>query len=492
MEYFPITVRLQEQQCLIVGGGEIASRKLKSLLKAHAKVSLVATEFNAEVRELAKEHQLTLYQQPFDESLVKGNYLIVAATDNNALNREVSVLARQHNIWINVVDDLELSTFIMPAIVDRSPLLVAVSTGGVSPVLARKIREKLEWILPNNLGGLLQRLKDFRPKVKKKFRDLKAKRTFSEWYIENAIEKPDTLSRDFDETVATYEGISDDRGKVYLVGAGPGDPELLTLKALKVLQKADIVLHDALVSEAILELVRRDATLVNVGKRAKKHSVVQEETNQLLVNYAQQGLSVVRLKGGDPFIYGRGGEELEHLVAASVNYEVIPGITAASGCSSYAGIPLTHREHSQTVMFITAHCKQSEDTLNWKSLAREQQTVVVYMGLLRNEVLVEQLMKHGRAGHTPIAVIENGTLPLQRVVTGRLQDLPSLVKQHQVVSPSIIVIGEVTALANKLSWFEHSKLLPAEHCNDASSAVRHLTAKTKKQSNFEEKVKEAV
>ena len=462
MEYFPITVRLQQQQCLIVGGGDIAARKLKSLLKAGAKVTLVALDFNDEVSALAEKHQLPLLQQPFSKDFVKDAYLIVAATDNTELNKEVSNIAREYSIWVNVVDDVELSTFIMPAIVDRSPLLVAVSTGGVSPVLARKIREKLEWVLPSNLGGLLKRLKEFRPSVKKKFGDLKSKRDFSEWYIEKAIEDDRVLDESFDKTVTAYEGATSRSGKVFLVGAGPGDPDLLTIKALKVLQKADIVLHDALVSEGVLDLVRRDATLVNVGKRAKKHSVVQEETNQLLVKYAQQGLSVVRLKGGDPFIFGRGGEELEYLLEAGVDYEVVPGITAASACSSYAGIPLTHREYSQTVMFITAHCKHSEDTLNWKSLAREQQTVAVYMGLLRNEVLVEQLIKHGRSGDTPIAVIENGTLPEQRVVTGHLKQLPSLVKEHDIVSPSLIVIGEVAALARKLGWFKQSTLVDAQ------------------------------
>ncbi|AOE50045.1 siroheme synthase CysG [Kangiella sediminilitoris] len=467
MEYFPITVKLQEQPCLIVGGGEIACRKLKSLLKADAKVSLVALEFSEEVLALAKQRGLKLYQEPFREYLLDDAYLAVAATDIKELNQQVSVAARSRNIWVNVVDDLELSTFIMPAIIDRSPLLVAVSTGGVSPVLARKIRETIEWLFPKNLGGLLRRLKQFRPLVKKKFPSLKNKRDFSEWYIENAIENNDVLSQGFSDVVSMYERQAEPVGKVYLVGAGPGDAELLTVKALKVLQKADIVLHDALVSDDILEQVRRDATLVNVGKRAKKHSVVQTETNRLLVHYANQGLTVVRLKGGDPFIYGRGGEELLQLVQAGVNYEVIPGITAASGCSSYAGIPLTHREYSQTVMFITAHCKNSEDSLNWQSLAREQQTVVVYMGLLRNETLSEQLIKHGRNASTPIALIENGTLPQQRVITGVLKDLPLLVRQHDIVSPSLIVIGEVAVLANDLGWFEKSQLITSNsHFND--------------------------
>lgn len=478
MEYFPITVKLQQQQCLIVGGGEIACRKLKSLLKADAKVSLIALEFSAEVIELANKHNLTLYQDAFRADLLDDKYLVVAATDNKALNEQVSEAARERKIWVNVVDDLELSTFIMPAIIDRSPLLVAVSTGGVSPVLARKIREKIEWLLPKNLGSLLSKLKDYRPLVKKKFQSLKSKRDFSEWYIEHATEDNDILRHDFERVTDLYHKQAQPAGKVFLVGAGPGDAELLTVKALKVLQKADIVLHDALVSQDILDQVRRDATLVNVGKRAKKHSVVQEETNRLLIEYAQKGLSVVRLKGGDPFIFGRGGEELQELVAAGIEYEVVPGITAASGCSSYAGIPLTHREYSQTVMFITAHCKNSEDKLNWQSLAREQQTVAVYMGLLRNEVLVEQLIKHGRDGATPIAVIENGTLPQQRVITGTLLQLPKLVSEHDIVSPSLIVIGEVAALANQLGWFKQSQLITQNsHLNDDYQDGQHQSIK---------------
>ncbi|MCW8857442.1 MAG: SAM-dependent methyltransferase, partial [Kangiella sp.] len=312
MEYFPITVRLQDQQCIIVGGGEIAYRKLKSLLKAKANVSLIALDFSLDVRALAEQYQLPLYQQDFNEKLsgklLDEAYLVIAATDNRELNQQVSVAARRRRVWVNVVDDLDLSTFIMPAIIDRSPLLVAISTGGVSPVLARKIREKIEWLLPTNLGQLLTKLKAYRPRIKKKFPDLKSKRDFSEWYIEQAIADPTAIRNGFDANLETYQAINagNQKGKVYLVGAGPGDAELLTVKALKVLQTADVVLHDALVSEQILEQVRRDATLVHVGKRAHNHSVTQDETNRLLVQYAQQGLSVVRLKGGDPFIFGRG------------------------------------------------------------------------------------------------------------------------------------------------------------------------------------------
>lgn len=469
MEYFPITVRLKDQRCIIVGGGEIAHRKLKSLLKAEANVTLVALDFTPQVLELVHKHKLPLHQGAFNEDMLDDAYLVIAATDNHELNQSVSIAAQQRKVWVNVVDDLDLSTFIMPAIIDRSPLLVAVSTGGVSPVLARKIREKIEWLLPRNLGKLLSKLKSYRPQVKKKFEALKDKRDFSEWYIEQAIADPSFTSNQFEDSLRAYNANNNGntKGRVFLVGAGPGDAELLTVKALKVLQVADIVLHDALVSEQILEQVRRDATLVHVGKRANLHCFPQEQTNRLLVRYAQQGLTVVRLKGGDPFIFGRGGEELEALVEAGIEFEVIPGITAASGCASYAGIPLTHRDHAQTVMFVTAHCANSIDKLNWQSLAREKQTVVVYMGLLRNQVLVSNLIKYGRDGDTAIAIIENGTLPQQRVVRGKLNQLPDLVEKYQVISPALIVIGEVTALADSLGWFKDSCLLGLkDDCHD--------------------------
>ncbi|WP_018625397.1 siroheme synthase CysG [Kangiella aquimarina] len=476
MEYFPITVRLKEQRCIIVGGGEVAYRKLKSLLKAGAKVSLNALEFSSQVLELAHKHQLPVHQRTFDEDLLDDAYLIIAATDNHQLNQQVSLAAQKRKVWVNVVDDLDLSTFIMPAIIDRSPLLVAVSTGGVSPVLARKIREKIEWLLPRNLGQLLTRLKTFRGLIKKKFPDLKTKRSFSEWYIEQAIGDPSFIRYGFEQSLSGYNltNQAEKKGRVFLVGAGPGDAELLTVKALKVLQKADVVLHDALVSEQILEQVRRDASLIHVGKRAGKDCVPQKETNQLLVDYAEKGLTVVRLKGGDPFIFGRGGEELEVLVDAGIEYEVIPGITAASGCASYAGIPLTHRDYAQTVMFVTAHCANSIDKLNWQSLAREKQTVAIYMGLLRNKTLVDNLIKHGRDGDTPIAIIENGTLPQQRVVRGKLKQLTELVEGYKVVSPALIVIGEVTVLADRLGWFCDSHLLGSNKDNLQISTTQNL------------------
>jgi uroporphyrin-III C-methyltransferase/precorrin-2 dehydrogenase/sirohydrochlorin ferrochelatase len=249
------------------------------------------------------------------------------------------------------------------------------------------------------------------------------------------------------------------REKVYLVGGGPGDPDLLTIKALKLLQKAEVVLYDALISPEILNLVNPSALLVSVGKRANNHSKKQHEINQLLVKYAKQKRGVVRLKGGDPFIYGRGGEELQALIAAGIDFEVVPGITAASGCASYAGIPLTHREHSQTVMFVTAQCKNSQENIDWTSIARQNQTVVVYMGLLKNDVLARQLIAYGRCPNTPVAIIENGTTSAQRVITGTLGCLTEMVEEQQVISPALMIIGEVVALAHQLDWYPNNQLI---------------------------------
>jgi uroporphyrin-III C-methyltransferase / precorrin-2 dehydrogenase / sirohydrochlorin ferrochelatase len=468
MEYFPITVQMKNRLCLIVGGGDIATRKLMHVLKADAKVIMVSRRFSNKIRALENEGLVSLIYGSFDESILSKQslqslYLIIAATDNNKINKRVSKMARSQSIWVNVVDDLELSTFIMPAVIDRSPLLIAVSSSGVSPVLARMIREKIEWLLPKSLGKLLNKLKKIRPEVKKKFSDIKQKRNFSEWFIESALMDESHISDPSVVNFTNYQKNKSKRndGKVYLVGAGPGDAELLTVKGLKLLQKADVVLYDALVSDEVLDCVRRDATLICVGKRSGKHSVKQDKTNQLLVDYAKQGLSVVRLKGGDPFIFGRGGEELEFLVEHSIQFEVVPGITAASGCTSYAGIPLTHRDHSQSVRFVTAHEKESGDNVDWKSLAKKNQTLVFYMGLMRNEKIVSSLTAHGLSPDTPVAIIQQGTTKEQRTVITRLIVLTSAIEHYAIRTPALIVIGEVVQLSTKLNWFKQGELYVA-------------------------------
>ncbi|TQV71481.1 uroporphyrinogen-III C-methyltransferase [Aliikangiella marina] len=463
MDYLPITVQMKSRHCLIVGGGEVAARKLKHMLHADAKVTLVSPEYTDEVLEIAEKHEIRLVHEVFSPEHINGFYLVIAATDDRMVNRQVSIAAQQQNIWVNVVDDLELSTFIMPAVIDRSPLLIAISSSGVAPVLARKIREKIEWLLPDALGSLLERLKLLRPKVKKKFSSLKEKRSFSEWYIESAIQDSKVLEKNEDSILEFYQQQHKPEGIVYLVGAGPGDPELLTIKSLKIIQKADVVLYDALVSQEILQRVRKDATLVHVGKRAKCHYVHQDQTNQMLVDYAQQGLSVVRLKGGDPFIFGRGGEELQFLTQHNIRYEVVPGITAAAGCAAYSGIPLTHRDHAQSIRFVTGHEKSSKNSLDWNSLAQAGQTLVFYMGLMRNQQITDSLIKHGRNPSTPVALIEKGTTKNQRTVIGQLNELPQLVEKYEIKSPSLIVVGEVAELANELDWFKDGELISSNN-----------------------------
>jgi len=467
MDYLPITVNMKNQRCLIVGGGDVAARKLKHLLKAGSRVTLVSKSFCEEIRRLAADFSVTLITGEFSPERVGDHYLVIAATNNRLVNRQVSVAAQRRNIWVNVVDDLELSTFIMPAVIDRSPLLIAVSSSGVSPVLARKIREKIEWLLPKNLGRLLQKLKSLRPTVKKKFHDFKEKRSFSEWFIETAIEDESQLGASNDQLIKRFNDQHKSAGKVFLVGAGPGDPELLTVKALKLIQKADVVLYDALVTPEILDCVRKDATLIHVGKRANHHSVKQEQTNELLVQHARRGQRVVRLKGGDPFIFGRGGEELQVLAAENIEFEVVPGITAAAGCASYSGIPLTHRDYSQSVRFVTAHEKSENQpgykkSVDWKNLAQEKQTLVFYMGLMRNQQIADSLIRNGKAADTPVAVIEKGTTPQQRTVVGQLLDLPQIISQYHLQAPALIIVGEVAQLALDLSWYRHGDLIHAD------------------------------
>ncbi len=467
MSYLPITYDLTDKQCLIVGAGQVAYRKLSRLLASSASVTVLAPDVLPEIEALAAENKIILIRDEFRPAHLQAKQLVIIATNDRTLNRQIAHQAKVLHCLVNVVDDPQHSNFISPAIIDRSPLQIAISTNGIAPMLARKIREKIEWILPGNLGGILSSLKKNQEAIRSRFSDFISKKSFLEWYLDKAINQDIDTAEPISTSIRHYEN-NKIPSKVYLLGSGPGDPDLLTIKALRVLQKADVVLHDSLVSSDILALIRRDAELISVGKRARKHSVQQAEIHQLLTKYARQNLTVVRLKGGDPFIFGRGGEELEHLVANGINFEVVPGITAASGCASYAGIPLTHRDYAQTVMFITAHCKQSNDTLDWASIAKHQQTVAVYMGLMRNETLVRKLIEHGRDAATPVAIIENGTREQQRVVNGRLDQLTEMVNTHNLGSPALIVIGEVVALATKLAWFK-----PEQHITHTLTEVAH-------------------
>jgi uroporphyrin-III C-methyltransferase/precorrin-2 dehydrogenase/sirohydrochlorin ferrochelatase len=456
MDHLPIFCQLHGRDCLLVGGGDVAERKARLLLDAGARLTVNALNFEPQFRVWAEAGMLTLVEGEFDSTLLDTSWLAIAATDDDAVNARVSAEAEQRRIFCNVVDAPKQASFIMPSIIDRSPLMVAVSSGGTSPVLARLLREKLESLLPQHLGQVARFAGQLRGRVKKQFASVGERRRFWEKLFVNDRLAQSLANQDEKAITETTERLLseplDNRGEVVLVGAGPGDAGLLTLKGLQQIQQADIVVYDRLVSDDIMNLVRRDADRVFVGKRAGYHCVPQEEINQILLREAQKGKRVVRLKGGDPFIFGRGGEELETLCNAGIPFSVVPGITAASGCSAYAGIPLTHRDYAQSVRLVTGHLKTGSE-LDWHNLAAEKQTLVFYMGLNQAATIAEKLREHGMATDMPVALVENGTAVTQRVVEGTLNDLPELAQQ--VASPALIIVGRVVALREKLNWYSN-------------------------------------
>ena len=456
MQYLPIFTKLDNKPVLVVGGGEVALRKCRAFLKARASVTLVAPWFCDELKEHAHNNEVTLIDAYFDESHLDGKMLVIAATDRDEVNNNVFELANARNVFVNVVDDQPKCTFIFPSIVDRDPITIAISSAGTAPVLARRLREKLETLIPHHIGPLATLVGGFRDKVKKRFKHFSDRRQFWEGVFDssvvNKVQTGDTQGAQ-QQLEQMLDAKAEPEGEVYVVGAGPGDPELLTLKALQLMQQADVVVYDFLVSDEIMELVRRDADLICVGKRLGDHSVVQDDTNQMLVDLAKQGKKVCRIKGGDPFIYGRGGEEVQVLAANNVNYQIVPGITAAAGCSAYAGIPLTHRDHAQAIQFVTGHCKKDGQELDWQSLAKANQTLAIYMGVIKSPHIQSELLKHGRKADTPVAIIENGTRKNQRVVTGQLGELADLIERNSIISPALLIIGEVAALHSQLAWF---------------------------------------
>lgn len=457
MDYLPIFCRLDNKPVLLVGGGEVAERKARLLLDAGARLTVVSPALDPELATLAADGEIEWLATEFEPAQLAGKWLVVAATDRREVNALVYQSANQARIFANVVDDPKRSSFIMPSIIDRSPLMVAISSGGKAPVLARLLREKLEALLPQHLGAVAAFAGGLRERVKARFATMGERRQFWERLLgadrlAQALARGDKAAANqlADTLFAEDAGA---KGEVILVGAGPGDPGLLTLHALRQMQQADVVVYDRLVSDEVMALVRRDARRIFVGKQAGNHCVPQEGINQLLLDEAQKGQRVVRLKGGDPFIFGRGGEELETLVGSGVGFQVVPGITAASGCAAYAGIPLTHRDHAQSVRFVTAHGKGGARDLDWPLLARDRQTLVFYMGLSSCAVIREQLLAHGKGGDTPVALIERGTQPSQRVIRGTLDQLPELA--IGVESPALIMVGSVVTLADKLAWFGH-------------------------------------
>jgi uroporphyrin-III C-methyltransferase / precorrin-2 dehydrogenase / sirohydrochlorin ferrochelatase len=462
MDYFPVFLDLKKRKCLLVGGGDVATRKGRLLSKAGAILRVVAPEISAELRELAALNKGEIYEREYQTDDLDNCVLVIAATDDELLNEKISMDAKARFLPVNVVDSPAFCTYITPAIIDRAPLVIAVSSGGEAPVLARLIRAKLETLIPTNYGRLAKIASQWRDRVKARFEDGDSRRRFWEKILQGPAAELVLNGQDDDaeklianEIQQTGESIA--QGEVYLVGGGPGDPELLTLRALRLMQQADVVLYDRLVSDGVMELVRRDAERIYVGKRRHEHAMQQENINQLLVDLAKQGKRVLRLKGGDPFIFGRGGEEIELLAQNNIPFQVVPGITAASGCAAYAGIPLTHRDYAQSVRFVTGHLKSDDTNVQWPELANPTQTLVFYMGLVGLKEICESLIAHGRVPTTPVALIEKGTTQRQRVLIGDLSTIAAIVAAEDVHAPTLFIVGDVVKLHESLKWFKTSE-----------------------------------
>ncbi len=461
MKYFPVFFDLQGQAVLVVGGGEVALRKVSLLQRTGAVITLVAPEIHAELvaQAAAPDSNLTLHQRVFEPGDIDSARLVIVATEFRAINHGIARLCEARRIPVNVVDDREASRFIVPAIVDRDPVLVAVSTGGTSPVLARRLRERLETLIPARFGELALWLRGLRDASMSRLRDSQERRRYFEALVDGSAARRfiagdlEGAKRIADRLLATTQAAPRAAGEVILVGAGPGDPELLTLKALRALQDADVILHDRLVCPAILDLARRDATLIAVGKTAGCKSTSQQDINRLLVEHARMGRRVVRLKGGDPFIFGRGGEEIETLVRAGIPFSVVPGITAALGVGAYAGIPLTHRDHAHSVTFVTGHADKDGREPDWRALGAPGATAVFYMGLARLQHIVQKLHEHGAPTTLPAAVVAHGTLPNQRIVTATLGTIAAAAAAAGLASPALFITGDVVALQASLAWF---------------------------------------
>lgn len=458
MDFLPVFLNIKERRCLVVGGGRIALRKARLLQRAGARLRVVGERIDPEFHQLLAEPDHEILERDYKTQDLQGVDLVVAATNDELLNHRVHDEARERGLPVNVVDNPALCSFIFPSIVDRSPVVVAVSSGGRSPLLARLLRARLETFIPSAYGGLADLLGRFRQKAKERIPSLSDRLRFWESVLSGPVTelvmagKREQAESLLEESLERTDPDAPAAGEVYLVGAGPGDPDLLTFRALRLIQQADIVLYDRLVSAPILNMARQDAEKVHVGKRRSQHTMPQEEISQLLVRLAREGKRVLRLKGGDPFIFGRGGEEIEKLAEAGIPFQVVPGITAASGCACYAGIPLTHRDFAQSVCFVTGHLRDGTCDLDWARLVQPNETIVFYMGLLGLPVICEQLIRHGRGKDTPVALIQQGTLPQQRVFVGTLDTMPELIAAHEVKAPTLIIVGEVVNLHRKLKW----------------------------------------
>lgn len=477
MNHFPAFLNLKQRLCLVVGGGKVAERKVKSLLQSEAHIRIVSLEITQGLKQLIETHTDAIQYEAraFLESDLTDVFLALAATNIREVNSQIAQLAEQQSILVNVADSPDESSFILPSVVDRNPVTIAVSTGGASPVLARQLRMKLETLVPASCGQLAAITEEYRPKVKARFPEQEQRKHFWEHVLRSSFSELvyagqlETARQTLDEMLE-HESTQPDVGEVYLVGSGPGDPDLLTFRALRLMQQADVVLYDRLVARSILDMVNRNAERMYVGKRKADHAVPQDQINNKLVELAKQGKRVLRLKGGDPFIFGRGGEEIETLAENGVPFQVVPGITAASGCSTYAGIPLTHRDYSQSCTFATGHLKDGTIDLDWEKLAKKGQTLVFYMGLTGIAVISRELIAHGMTPDMPAALVEQGTTRNQRVHIGTLANLANLVKERDVHAPTLTIIGEVVNLHEKLHWYK-----PEQHVAASEFSSKHCT-----------------
>ena len=458
MQALPIFFNIAQRLCIVIGGGDVATRKVLMLRKAQGQVTVISPELCDALRSMHAQGEIDYVQAKFHPEQLTSACLVIAATDDEAVNEAVSLAAKRLNIPVNVVDAPALCTFTMGSVIDRSPVVIAISSEGNAPVLARHIRSKIETMLPAAYGRIAAIAGEFRDQVKAKFATTQARRQFWENVlngplVERVLSGQEQAARDLLGELLTKADDSPLRGEVYLVGGGPGDPDLLTFRALRLMQQCDVCVYDKLVSAEVMELVRRDAELIYVGKSRDQHTLPQEEINALLARLALEGKRVLRLKGGDPFIFGRGGEEIETLMQHGIPFQVVPGITAANGVSSYAGIPLTHRDYAQACLFITGHLKDGSLDLDWQAMARPQQTVVIYMGLVGLAQICARLMVEGVSPQMPVAVIQQGTTQKQKVVVSTLENLAVDVEKAGLKPPSLTIIGEVVNLRARLNWF---------------------------------------
>ena len=466
MDSLPIFVNIKQRDCLVVGGGQVAARKVALLKKAGSSITVISPGLCDDLSAMAAANTITHIERNFEDADISNQAIIIASTDDRKVNERISVIAHEKGIPVNVVDNPDLCSFLMPSIIDRSPVQIAISTGGASPVLARLLRGRLESSIPSACGRLASLVEEYRDAVKERFSDVESRRYFWERVLQGSIAEMVYAGHDDEARTALAEEISKaeeephESGQVYLVGAGPGDPDLLTFRALRLMQQADVVVYDRLVSEPILNMVRRDAQRIYAGKERNNHTIPQEDINHLLVRLAKEGHRVLRLKGGDPFIFGRGGEEIEGLMEEGIPFQVVPAITAASGCSTYSGIPLTHRDYSQACTFVTGHLKDGTCNLNWPALAQPNQTIVFYMGLQAVNVICKELIAHDMPPTTPAALIEKGTTPEQKVYVGDLDSLPELVRLNEIKAPTLIIVGQVVQLREKLNWYKSANKSP--------------------------------